>query len=874
MSLYKRFALKGALAGVLVAAATIAGSILFSGSPVKATDAGDCGPSSIITCGVKSVDEAIAKYNANSTIQGTFNAFGISTSDLNKLKSSAVIGTIYNNFFDGHDVIVVDNKIVAINSITAGRVNVSGSTLLGNFGGVNIYQRPYHLSNHRPKQVFVHMENGEFKFGIIAECGNPVVGDTPKIALDKEISKDGVNFSENANFKDGETATFRITVKETNGGFASNVTVKDKLPKGYTYVAGSTKLDGKKVTDITDGPINIGGLKPYESKSVTFKAKVNLVGKLCGTAKIPNTAVVDSDQTGPQDDDANSTVTKDCVAKCESLSGPTSLDAGKTAVYRAKVELKNTEVEKYVFTVDGKRVQSGKESSYTYTAEENGKHTIAVVVHFNNGTKDGGDGNCAKTVKTVEAPEVLVCESLNANPNVNTIKLGQTVKYTVSARAENVEIKGFIFRVNGEKVKETNSANNNTFDFKPTEAGDYKIRVFVKGSNDRVVTSDSCVKNLKANPLPVVELKCDGLTPKSRNLKPGQSVTFTATGSAKNTKVTGYVFTLDGEKVKESNTPANNTYVFTADEAGTYRVKAMVKGENGATATSADCEATVRVSELPTPLLECNILTVSKTSVQKDEEVTFTASGTAENTVITGYVFMLNGVKVKETNNATQNTYVFKSNVAGQYTVKAIVKGENGATATNDTTCVKTIRVNEEVLPVYTCDMLKVTPSNLRVNTKTVAEVDFTAENGAVFKSATFDFGDETTPVVVTDSSNGKARAEHTYAKNGEFTAKVNLVFTVNGQDRIVNGTLSNGCAQEVIVSDVCKWDETLPPDSEDCFEPCPIPGKEEYAKDDVDNCVVDELPQTGAGNMLGLFTVTSFLGAFAYRMRVIRGNR
>jgi len=966
MNLYKRFAFKGALAGVLIAATAIAGTVMFSGKPVQATDAGDCGPSSIITCGVHSVPEIISKYNSNATVHGTFNAFGISDSDLQKLNSHAVLGTVYEDFFDGHDVVVVNNKIVAVNAVTAGRVYVNGSTTLGTFGGVTIYKRPYHLSNHRPKQAFVYMENGVFQFGVLAECGNPVTGDTPKIKMDKEISKDGVHFSENATFKDGEKATFRITVKETNGGFANNVFVKDKIPAGYDYVKGSTKLDGQKVADITKGPVDLGVLGPLQTKVVTFEATVHLEGKVCGTNKIPNTARVNSDETPPQDDEASATVSKECVAKCDSLNGPTELGEDKKATYTAKATAKNVTITKYVFKVDGKDVQTGKKDTFEYTAEKLGTHTISVVVHFSNDTKDGGDGDCAKKVKTVEKVRELVCESLK--PSKANVKVGKEVVFTADSSSTNVKITGYIFKLNGKEVKETNSKDKNTYTFKADKEGEYTVRVFVKGEGRDPVTSEDCVAKVRVTEIEKVlsceslkaskgkikvgesstltvkgsaknmkitgytfkqngtvvkeskseadntfvftptaggtykfkatvnaaddnttadskacevtvtveaikELKCESLKASKATVKPNEKVTLTVKGSAKNTKITGYVFRQDGKVVKETDAEDKNTYVFQTATAGTYKFKATVKGEGDARANSPECETTVTVTEVEKSVV-CDLLSAPKYSVKPNEEVKFTGKGTATNTTITGYIFTVDGVVAKETNSAADNTFVFKGTTAKEYTVKLTVKGAEGQRATNDTTCVKKVTVTDITQPSYTCELLKVTPANIKPNTQVTAEVEFTAENGATFKSASFNFGDGSDAVLVTTASGNKASAQHTYTKMGEFSSNVTLTFLVGSVEKVVVGSASNGCAQKVNVSDVCKYNPNLPPNHEDCFEPCPYPGKQSYPKTDTDNCVAPELPKTGAGNMIGLFTISSFVGAFAYRLRLARNAR
>jgi hypothetical protein len=107
---------------------------------------------------------------------------------------------------------------------------------------------------------------------------------------------------------------------------------------------------------------------------------------------------------------------------------------------------------------------------------------------------------------------------------------------------------------------------------------------------------------------------------------------------------------------------------------------------------------------------------------------------------------------------------------------------------------------------------------------KISATVKYTA-NGATFKNATYNFGDGSTPLI-TD----KTTVEYTFAKDGEYTVAVSLRFSVNGQEQVVNGSL---CAAKVSFTS-----PTTPP----------------------------TLPNTGAGDVIGIFSAVTVAGALAHR--------
>ena len=134
------------------------------------------------------------------------------------------------------------------------------------------------------------------------------------------------------------------------------------------------------------------------------------------------------------------------------------------------------------------------------------------------------------------------------------------------------------------------------------------------------------------------------------------------------------------------------------------------------------------------------------------------------------------------------------------------------------------------VTPIYSCDLLTVTKL---ADNKFRFSVNYTAANGATFKNVSYDFGDGV-------KKDDVATADHTYTDlNNSKNVKVTTNFTVDG--KTVSKT-SDKCAS--VISFVKK--PVTPP---------------------------TELPKTGAGSTIAIFLGVSFIGAFLYRMRALRGT-
>ncbi len=146
--------------------------------------------------------------------------------------------------------------------------------------------------------------------------------------------------------------------------------------------------------------------------------------------------------------------------------------------------------------------------------------------------------------------------------------------------------------------------------------------------------------------------------------------------------------------------------------------------------------------------------------------------------------------------------------------------------------------VNKECAntPVYSCDVFTLTPSKNRM--VTVNKFSYTAKTGATFKNVVINWGDKSDAL----TTNNVVGQKHTYAKDGKYTVSATAHFTVDGKDVTSTGS----CTQKV------SFTSTTPPTTPPT-----------------------ELPNTGAGSVLGLFAAVTAAGAVAHRImsrRVVRG--
>ena len=264
---------------------------------------------------------------------------------------------------------------------------------------------------------------------------------------------------ETVNAKSGDTVQFQIHAKNTGSAGIQNLVIRDILPKGLNYVAGSTKLyntsnpKGLKVSDniIQNSGINIGSYQPNGDAFVRFDATVSAEQDLpvCGENTLTNIAQA-SNQKIVKNDTASVKVTKKCETpknpayKCEALSLNIIRKDEKQITYAAdtKYSIKDTEFTgtKYVVKnskgqiVVEKVINGGTKFEITIPNNVNEKYTVISTVITKNGKNS--NVNCEKSFETKAStptpvkPE-LVCNNITIN-QINRTKFEFNTSYTVN----------------------------------------------------------------------------------------------------------------------------------------------------------------------------------------------------------------------------------------------------------------------------------------------------------------------------------------------------------------------------------------------------------------------------------------------------------
>ena len=264
---------------------------------------------------------------------------------------------------------------------------------------------------------------------------------------------------ETVNAKSGDTVQFQIHAKNTGSAGIQNLVIRDILPKGLNYVAGSTKLyntsnpKGLKVSDnvIQNSGINIGSYQPNGDAYVRFDATVSAENNLpvCGENTLTNIAQA-SDQKIVKNDTASVKVAKKCETpknpayKCEALNLNIVRKDEKQITYAAdtKYSVKDTEFTgtKYVVknskneVVAEKVVNGGTKFEITVPNNVNEKYTITSTVITKNG--ENSNSNCEKSFETkapapVPSKPELVCRNITIN-QISRTKFEFNTSYTVN----------------------------------------------------------------------------------------------------------------------------------------------------------------------------------------------------------------------------------------------------------------------------------------------------------------------------------------------------------------------------------------------------------------------------------------------------------
>lgn len=422
---------------------------------------------------------------------------------------------------------------------------------------------------------------------------------------------------ETVSAKSGDTVQFQIHAKNTGSAGIQNLVIRDILPKGLNYVAGSTKLyntsnpKGLKVSDnvIQNSGINIGSYQPNGDAYVRFDATVSAENSLpvCGDNTLTNIAQA-SDQKIVKNDTASVKVTKKCetpknpVYKCEALSLNIIRKDEKQITYAAdtKYSVKDTEFTgtKYVVknskneVVTEKVVNGGTKFEITIPNNVNEKYTVTSTIITKNG--ENSNANCEKSFETkaptpAPAKPELVCRNITIN-QISRTKFEFNTSYTVN-NTTFVGVKYIVKDQSGKVVIEKTVNNGSKLTLKIEVVGKFTI-------SSTVITKDG--ENSNSN--------CEKSFEVKREEKPSILIKKTV-NNQKNTKIEAntdfnYEITVSNngnvdlkDVVVTDRAPANITFVSAdsgeiKDNTLTLKINSLKVGESKTITIKSQATAT------------------------------------------------------------------------------------------------------------------------------------------------------------------------------------------------------------------------------------------------------------------------------------------
>lgn len=259
----------------------------------------------------------------------------------------------------------------------------------------------------------------------------------PSVGIVKKVRKAGTQDQTTTNLAVApkQRLEYVVTAKNLSNTALTNVYLRDPLPKGLTYVAGSAKktygsyvkvpLTAEEANAFFTGKKNVGTLMPGAAAYITFEATVADTPQLaCGLNTLKNIAVVDTDQTGEYNNSATVTTTKTCVNtpeySCNLLKVEKTTGRG-VKVTDFKTTQKNGATFKHVSINWGDNttvLNTNKPVGQTHTFAADGTYSIVATATF---TVNGAD----KTA-TSETCKVSVNFGSTTTPPTTTTTLPNT----------------------------------------------------------------------------------------------------------------------------------------------------------------------------------------------------------------------------------------------------------------------------------------------------------------------------------------------------------------------------------------------------------------------------------------------------------------
>ena len=343
------------------------------------------------------------------------------------------------------------------------------------------------------------------------------VADQPNFEVGKLVSKHGANtWTESYKAQPGEIVDYLLKYKNTGTTVQNDVVIKDTLPAGMTYVAGSTKLGnpthpaGVLASDnVTTTGINVGNYGPGQNAWVTFSAKTPADAALvCGTNKLINKETVIT-KNGSKEDTAEVVIDKYCAPEPKYTCGMLTVNKIDRTHFSFKTDytVQNAtfvRVDYVVRNAAGSEVYRG--TNNTFTTNTVGNYTVEalVVVTVNGATKTVTGANCKKPFTVEEEPvtPVAACKQVTVN-TISRTEFSFDGAATVSGGATVSKYTFIVKNAAGQTVatKEvaTNTLTANSGKVTLTTVGTYTV-VLTVATSEGNKTNNNCMKTFEVKP--------------------------------------------------------------------------------------------------------------------------------------------------------------------------------------------------------------------------------------------------------------------------------------------------------------------------------------------------------------------------------------
>lgn len=816
----RRTQAKAIAAGFVITIASIAAVATLGGASAAPVSTPNCDANSIVWCGASSVSKLQTAYskgdghNSATAIKNVYSSFGIDASEVSAMSTTSVAGYVTKS-----GDVYAGSTLVATGAVTAGRQNISGSTKV-TYGGTTFYTRKPSVSFRNDQlSAMVSMKNGVFQFAILNSCGNPVKA-TPKkpaVSVVKQVRAGTTgSYSSNVTVKSGSVVSYQITASSTGAVPAVGVVVKDALPAGITYTSGTLALNGKALsaadaTKFFSTGYSVGTLKNGSKAVFTFTAKAGAVASTdtsCKAATMNNTGTVTS--TGLPNGSSNAGVSTTCAIPslvCNSLTATAGAIDSTTGSQTYNFTAKGTATNT---TITGYDFAFGDTKTATTTTPTT-THAYAPGTYTASVTVKAGS-----ITATAATCKVSITVKPPVKPNYSILKQVSTTANGTYGSDVTVKSGATVYqKITVASTGDTPVTNVIVHDTMPANL------TYVAGTlkqNGTAVSASDAAKFFGT-----------GLTITS--IKNGTNVVFTYEATAGNTKT-------DTDPSCKAMTLTNTGHITSTglnnqdSSSDTKTTCTVVKGALACTSLVnklGDTDATTGVASY-----------------------TFTGNATASNASVKTYTFVVTNtdtnkvvatIPVSSSALSATTTAVTKLN-PGNYSVVLTVTGTDnyGATITTpvSSACSTTIKVpTPECKPgvemgssscyVYSCNAFTITVNN-ETRVATVATFSATSTNSkATLSNVVIDWGDSS----ATTNGISPVGQSHTYTADSA-TVTATAQFTTPDSTTSVSSTV---CTQPVSFT-------TTPP---------------------------TELPNTGAGNIIGIFFGTVIAGTIAARVLAVR---